>query len=198
MIAGVSVREDRIGDLKDLGVRDSKLLTAHRREDLYPEIFRICDTVQTVQIGPEEIDRVVRTGRKYRRLNYLEAIYMAKVIDRLRVDEAMVDACDSAPERFRANILEHLRGKCGVAARHFADRDFPVVSAASVVAKVERDAAVRRLRRTFGDFGSGYPSDPKTRRFFTDWLKREEGLPKFVRKSWKTWGRLEQQLLAPL
>jgi ribonuclease HII len=122
---------------------------------------------------------------------------MAKVIDQLSADEVLVDACDSVPERFRSNISDNLRRKCSVVAKHFADRDFPVVSAASIVAKVERDAAVSRLRRTHGDFGSGYPSDPKTRIFFTDWLRREEVLPSFVRKSWKTWARLEQELLAP-
>lgn len=197
MIAGVSVTEDGIEGLKDLGVKDSKLLSARRREALYPEILKLCDSVQTVRIGPEVIDKVVRSGKKYRKLNYLEAIYMARVIDRLKVDEALVDASDSVPERFRTNIVDNLSRKCGVVAKHFADRDFPVVSAASVVAKVERDAAVGALRRTYGDFGSGYPSDPRTRVFFIDWLRRDEALPKFVRKSWKTWGRLEQEMLAP-
>ena len=198
MIAGVSVRADAIEELKELGVRDSKLLSPRRREALYPEIMRVCRWVQSVKIEPEEIDQTVRTGRKYRKLNYLEALYMARVIDRLKAREVTVDASDAVPERFRANIADHLRRKCTVVSRHHADRDFPVVSAASIVAKVRRDAAVRDLREKHGDFGSGYPSDPKTRIFFVEWLRTGEGLPSFVRKSWKTWERLEQELLAPL
>lgn len=198
MIAGVSVREDGLDALKRLGVKDSKLLSARRREGLYPEIKELCESVWSVQIAPDEIDRVVRAARKYRRLNYLEAVYMAKVIDRLRADEVMVDASDTIPERFRTNIVDHLHRRCEVSARHKADRDFPAVSAASIIAKVERDAAVSDLRQSYGDFGSGYPSDPKTRGFFIDWLRNEDSLPKFVRKSWKTWQVLQQQLLAPL
>ena len=198
MIAGVSVGADCIAALKELGVKDSKLLSPRRRESLYPEIVRLCGSVATVRIGPAEIDTVVRSGRKYRRLNYLEALYMAKVIDRLGARQVTVDASDTVPERFRRHIAENLSQKCRVVARHHADRDFPIVSAASIVAKVERDAAVRGLREVHGDFGSGYPSDPKTRGFFIEWLRRKEELPSFVRKSWKTWDRLEQQLLAPL
>jgi len=198
VIAGVSISEDGVDVLKGLGVKDSKLLTPRKREELYPAILELCESVQTIQISPDEIDRVVRAGKKYRRLNYLEAVYMAKVIDRLGADEAMVDASDTVPERFRTNIVEHLGRECLVSARHHADRDFPVVSAASIVAKVERDAAVAAIRRNYGDFGSGYPSDPQTRSFFLEWLRREQSLPKFVRKSWKTWQRLQQELLAPL
>jgi ribonuclease HII len=199
VIAGVSIKEDCIVQLRELGVKDSKLLTPARRVALYPEILSMCDSVRIVKITPAEIDRVVRAAKKYKRLNYLEARYMAKVIDGLRAQEVMVDAADSVPARFQKNIADNLNRSCNVVARHFADRDFPVVSAASVIAKVERDAAVQTLRETYGDFGSGYPSDPKTRTFFLDWLRREEALPQgLVRKSWRTWDRLQQELLVPL
>ena len=59
-------------------------------------------------------------------------------------------------------------------------------SAASVVAKVERDRSVAELREEHGDFGSGYPSDPATKRFFSEWLRARRELPDFTRKSWKT------------
>jgi ribonuclease HII len=197
VIAGVSIGEERLEALKELGVKDSKLLSPRRRESLYPEILKVCDSVKTVKIGPREIDAVVRAGRKYKRLNYLEAQYMAKVINKLGASEVIVDAPDTVPERFRANVAENLSRKCKIFAAHFADRDFPVVSAASIVAKVQRDAAVEVLREAHGDFGSGYPSDPKTRRFFIEWLRSKEELPSFVRKSWKTWDRLQQEMLAP-
>jgi ribonuclease HII len=196
VVAGVSVREDRVEALRELGVRDSQLLSPRRREALLPEILRTCRSVKVLRIRPDEIDRVVRGGRRYRKLNYLEAVYMARVIDGLRVDRAVVDACDTSTERFRTNVESHLTKDCSVLARHFADRDFPVVSAASIVAKVERDAAVSALRESYGDFGSGYPSDLKTRTFFAEWLEREGGFPAFVRKSWKTWDRLRQERLS--
>ncbi len=197
VIAGVSASRHGVEELKELGVRDSKQLSPRRRETLYSEILKVSDHVFSARIHPHEIDAVVRTGKKYRRLNYLEAVYFAKVVDQLGAAHVTVDASDSSPERFQTTIMENLRRKCDVVAFHKADRDYPVVSAASIVAKVERDEEVRKLRDRHGDFGSGYPSDPRTRIFFMERMRKGEPLPEFVRKSWKTWGRLEQSLLAP-
>jgi hypothetical protein len=73
-----------------------------------------------------------------------------------------------------------------------ADSLFPVVSAASIFAKVTRDKAVKNwqfveiLQDLDSDYGSGYPSDPKTKA----WLRRHVdpvfGFPQFVRFSWST------------
>lgn len=197
MVAGVSVDRRSLELLKEMGVRDSKVLSPGRRETLYGEILKVADHVYSAQINPQEIDRVVSTGKKYRKLNYLEALYFARVVDQLEAGRVIVDASDSSPERFRSIIAENTKSSCRVVAFHKADRDFPVVSAASIVAKVERDRAVEKLRQKHGDFGSGYPSDPRTRIFFTEMMRRGEPLPEYVRKSWKTWKRLEQNLLAP-
>jgi ribonuclease HII len=182
--------------LRRLGVRDSKLLSAARRESLYPEILKVADRVHWEMIMPGEIDEVVIRGRRLRKLNYLEALYFAKVVDKLGAQRVMVDASDVIPSRFGEDIAKNLTAKCVVVARHKADRDFPLVSAASIIAKVERDRQVEGLRREHGDFGSGYPSDPATREFFTERMRRGEPLPGYVRKSWKTWFNIEQTLIS--
>lgn len=192
------MNEEFVRELRDLGVRDSKKLSPRRRETLYGEILKVSDCVSSVQIHPAEIDTYVKTGRKYRKLNYLEALYFAKVIDQLGARRVTVDASDTSPKRFQSVIAENMKSTCEVLACHNADRDYPVVSAASIVAKVERDIAVEKLRKKHGDFGSGYPSDPSTRVFFTEWMRRGDPLPECARKSWKTWKVLEQTLLAPL
>ena len=198
VVAGVSVTKERLGSLREMGVRDSKLLSAKRREALFGEIVKASEHVYSAHIPPGEIDSVVMTGRKYRKLNYLEALYFAKVADMLGASRVTVDASDTSTDRFRDTIKSNMRSKCRVVALHKADRNFPVVSAASIIAKVERDRAVRELRELYGDFGSGYPSDPRTRSFFTEMMRDRRDLPPFVRKSWKTLDRLEQTLLAPL
>jgi ribonuclease HII len=67
---------------------------------------------------------------------------------------------------------------------HHADRKYPVVSAASIIAKVNRDRAIEKLRKNH-DLGSGYPSDSKTMNFIKEWISQNGDLPVFVRKSWK-------------
>jgi ribonuclease HII len=195
VVAGISIEASEVGKLKALGVRDSKKLSPKRRESLYPEILKVSNRVYSTRISPEEIDAVVTWGKKLRKLNYLEAVYFAKVIDNLGAHRATVDASDVIPERFGDNIAGNLSCDCKVVAVHKADRDYPVVSAASIVAKVERDREVELLRREHGDFGSGYPSDPTTRTFFTELIRRGEPLPGYARKSWKTWLRLREAFL---
>jgi len=195
VVGGVSATAEGARALKRLGVKDSKKLSPRKRESLYPEIVKVCSKVHFESISPAEIDAVVNAGKRLRKLNYLEAVYFAKVIDHLGARKVIVDASDVIPKRFRDDIRENLRKKCDVSAFHKADRDYPVVSAASIIAKVERDRAVELLRGTHGDFVSGYPSDPVTRSFFTERMKRGEPLPQYVRKSWKTWPAIEQTLL---
>ena len=198
VVAGVAASRSGVRDLKELGVRDSKRLSPRQREALYPEILKICSRTYWAHIEPAEIDTVVRTGRKYRKLNYLEALYFAKVIDQLDARKVTVDSCDVIPERFQNYIVGNLMRNCDVTALHKADRDYPIVSAASIIAKVERDRLVEKLRLEHGDFGSGYPSDPLTRSFFIERMRQGEPLPDYVRRSWKTWDRFRQTLLVPL
>ncbi len=196
VVAGIAVQSNAIARLRDLGVKDSKKLSPRRRESLYGDILRVCDRVYSTKITPTEIDSVVRAGKKYRRLNYLEAVYFARVIDELGAAKVTVDASDAVPMRFQVNISDNLKSECRVFAAHKADRDYPLVSAASIVAKVERDREVARLREKHGDFGSGYPSDPTTRGFFTAMIMGGQPIPGYARKSWKTWLRLQESLEA--
>ena len=196
VVAGVSVDRAGAKELRRMGVRDSKLLSAKQRQKLHGKILGVCREVRLEMIPPQEIDRVVRNGGPYRKLNYLEAVYFAKVIDGLGASKAHVDASDSSPRRFGTYVTENLTRECRVLSSHRADRNHPVVSAASIVAKVTRDAEVSKLRDEHGDFGSGYPSDPDTRAFFMEYIRRGDELPDYVRKSWKTWERMRQTLLA--
>jgi ribonuclease HII len=197
VVAGVSVSQAGRRELVAMGVKDSKKLSPRKRERLYPEIRRVAERVALRAIPPAEIDRVVLAGQKYRKLNHLEAVYFASVIDELGAQKVTVDAADSVPRRFRSVIMENLKVSCSVSSVHKADRDDVVVGAASIVAKVHRDWAVGELRAMHGDFGSGYPSDPSTRSFFASVLRRGEPLPDYVRKSWKTWETLDVFQPAP-
>ena len=189
-VAGVSIESDRLRELAELGVKDSKMLSSNQRDALYPEIKKMCRGVEVSRIPPKMIDRYVSRGKKYRRLNYLETIHMAKVIDALCVDEVFIDAPDINPVRFTAELLELLSTRPRIVAEHKADVNYAVVSAASIIAKVERDRDVAELRALHGDFGSGYPSDHETIAFLESWMKTNTAQPEFARKSWKTWSRI--------
>jgi ribonuclease HII len=194
VVAGVAVKSENLQLLAELGVKDSKLLTAKKREALYPEIIKLSENHNIVKVPPAQIDKVVRSSRVLHKLNRLEAQTMAKIIDALKPDEAYVDAADVLEQRFGSHISECLRFKTKVVSEHKADRTYPVVSAASIIAKVERDAEIAKLKVKYGDFGTGYLTDDKTMVFLKRLLEKNGDYPSCIRKSWKPAQRAKSEL----
>ena len=193
VIAGVTFKDHQIPILQDLGVKDSKALTPKKRTRLNIEIEKLAIQREILELSPSEVDKIVLEGWKYHRLNWLEAISMGKVIRKLCPEVAYVDASDVDTARFSQQIKEELSFDVEIVSEHHADANYAVVSAASIVAKVHRDKAVAFLRSKFGNFGSGYSSDPKTREFLSNLAKKRTDMPAFVRKSWKTVRRLMEK-----
>ena len=193
VIAGVLFKKKNLFKLQTLGVRDSKLLSSQKREQLFDEIKNIALKSHVIKLPPMEIDIVVNTGRKLHKLNRLEAQTMAKVIEVLRPELAYVDASDVLADRFKEHIAEKIPFKVKIISEHKADNKYPIVSAASIIAKVERDKAISELREKYGNLGSGYPADQKTIDFLKRWINRYKTYPDFVRKSWKTAKRLKNE-----
>ena len=78
-------------------------------------------------------------------------------------------------------------GDLKITSEHNADEKYPIVSAASILAKVRRDELVRNIEEENGiEIGSGYPSDRKTINFLDTWVKEHGSLPDFARSSWET------------
>ena len=190
VIAGVLIHDYQMSGVQALGVRDSKSLTAGQREKLSKKIMLFVLKYTLIELSPIEVDKIVLEGKKLRKLNWLEAKTMAEVIERLRPEVAYVDASDVNEMRFAQQISEFLSGGIRIVSKHHADVIYPVVSAASIIAKVHRDEVIAKLRDRYGDFGSGYPSDHKTRMFLSEWIRDNGRLPDFVRKSWRTIKRL--------
>jgi ribonuclease HII len=209
VVAGVSIEESKIPDLVDLGVKDSKLLPPKKRRFLYSKIKKLATQVTYQKIPPKEIDKVVFRGERLFRLNYLEAKIMSSILYRLNFDRAFIDCCDTNQTRFGQLVSDLIAEKRGwlftvgeknplvdqIVSEHHADRNYPVVSAASIVAKVTRDSLIKRLRKTHGEFGSGYPSD----HFTISYLKRQYEIsnefPEFTRLSWITVQRIQGKVI---
>jgi len=185
IIAGVSMDKKDLPKLFTLGVKDSKLLSPKKREKLAEEIKKCQIQYHIERLSPKEIDLVVDAKKKLHRLNWFEAKTMAKAIAALKPDLAYVDASDVLADRFKNQITEYLSFRVLIVSEHKADVKYPIVSAASIIAKVERDRSISDLREEFGNFGSGYASDHRTIEFLKNWIREFGEYPDFVRKSWK-------------
>jgi ribonuclease HII len=123
-------------------------------------------------------------------MNEIECQVFAEVISLSNADEAYIDAVDVDQERFAEDILARMKKKIRIISEHRADRRYPIVSAASIVAKVTRDHEVEKIKREIGiDFGSGYPSDPRTIRALRGMISQNK-ISKYIRRSWETFRRL--------
>ncbi len=126
------------------GLKDSKLLSEKRREQLAEEIHEKAISWAVAHASVDEIDR----------MNILHAsmLAMQRAVAALTVrpDEAWIDGnrCPSLACRARAIVQ--------------GDRLHAVISAASILAKTARDAEMRRQHALYPQYGfdrhKGYPT----------------------------------------
>ncbi|MCD6443792.1 ribonuclease HII [Candidatus Bathyarchaeota archaeon] len=192
VVAGVLLKLEALEALESSGVRDSKKLTARARERLYEVILNEASRLMCVIVDPAMIDRYVRFKKRLGGLNVLELEVMADVLRELRPREAYVDCPDRNLKKFLRRLKSKLPWEMDIKVAHKEFDDHPAVASASIVAKVLRDRIVENLRKLYGDFGSGYPSDPKTVKFLIEVYKAGY-VPSYVRKSWKL-SKLDENL----
>ena len=168
--------------LREIGVKDSKKLTPKARERLYDEITSSADHWATVVISAEEIDE----QRKNISLNDIEMNMFAEAAKKWSVDRIFVDCPDINESSFSNRLSILLGNRAEVIAKHKADDIYPVVSAASIIAKVTRDRMMSDIQEEFEvNIGSGYPSDHYTMDFIRDWVAKNGKAPPHVRTSWE-------------
>lgn len=186
----------RLADLEAMKVADSKTMSESERERLFAKMEEnggflgwALDVLSPNLISTSMLGRV-----KYN-LNALSHDTAAGLIQYaldqgVRVTQVFVDTV-GLPETYQERLQQRFPG-IDVTVRAKADALYPVVSAASICAKVARDRAVKnwqfveRLEDLDADYGSGYPNDPKTKAWLKKHVEPVFGFPQFVRFSWST------------
>ncbi len=183
IVAGVLANEEQERQLVELGVKDSKLLTPVQRERMFDKIKTIVEKYEIVIIEPEEIDNVVGKG-KHVNLNWLEADSMIKIINTLKPNTAILDCPSPNCGTFAEYVKSKMNGIVHIVAEHKADVTYPIVSAASILAKVTRDDLIQEIKKKHNvEFGSGYMTDPMTQFFLSKYWDKYD----FFRKSWASY-----------
>lgn len=192
MVICVCVVDDE-RELERIGVKDSKLLSPSARRRLYPQIKALAREARCVHVTARELNVLMEKHT----LNEIEAMKMGELISglRSRPEIVFIDSPDVNTVRFEKKARELFKSAVRVKVEHKADARYPVVAAASILAKVERDEAIDKIKRELGeDFGSGYSSDPRTIEFLRKNYHRPE-VRKYVRKKWETVKKLAQRKL---
>jgi ribonuclease HII len=210
VICIVAVKSTSMHKLSEIGVRDSKMLPEKRRNRLYGEIESIASDIKIDKIYPNEINEAMRNRIS---LNELEALRFSALFDQMDKDANVIylDSPDVIAERFGMRFkMSSLKPTTVVGVKtprqkgvrytrivseHKADSKYPVVSAASIIAKVTRDREIRRLGKELKmQIGSGYPSDYKTIEAIKKNLKTGK-LDEHIRHRWTTMERIKQTKL---
>jgi ribonuclease HII len=172
--------DDKMHLLEELGVKDSKLIPAKKRDELFSKIQEIC-VCKTIMVSPQEID-IALLDRSIN-LNRLEARTTAALINTIpaEISKCIVDCPSINIKAYSALLESMLLKKITLQVEHKADLNNVIVGAASIIAKVTRDREITRISEAIGiAIGSGYPSDPVTMAFLKEnWNKYD-----FFRKTW--------------
>ncbi|XP_068143971.1 ribonuclease H2 subunit A [Drosophila tropicalis] len=185
--------------LIDLGCADSKQLTEEKRDIIFNELNTLDYATECIGWAVEIISPNVISSSMYRRskcsLNEVSMDSAMGLIQQaidagVQIAEVYVDTV-GPPEKYQEKLLRRFPNfKITVAKK--ADSTYPIVSAASICAKVTRDHALKVWKFPEGlvikdnAFGSGYPGDPVTKRFLAENIDLVFGFPRLVRFSWST------------
>jgi len=191
-IGGFLIDEDETSKLEDIGAKDSKKLSDRKRENIRGKLDSIGD-IYLEKFTASSIDRMMDVMS----INDIELKGFADVIDRAEPDKVIMDLPEPDAEKFIGKIKDLMdteHHQVEFVAEHGADDEYPVVSAASIVAKSARESHVEDLHSKYGyDFASGYPHDKPTIEFIEKYIEQEGELPSETRKSWSTAQRLMKQ-----
>lgn len=174
-------------ELKKIGVRDSKEILPKKREELFKLVKKLVVEEKIIIVKAIEInDLMVKEN-----LNEIEAIKISELINstKTKINTLYIDSPDATKGKFEKRIRKYLKKEkqeIKMVVENKADSKYLVVGAASILAKVTRDNEIKKLGLEFGDFGSGYPSDPKTKKFLEDYFNKNKKLPPFSRIFWST------------
>lgn len=184
VMAVACISKENENKLIEIGVKDSKLLSLQQREIQLPQIKKVLHEFEIIKIEASEIDEL----RNRQNLNEIEAMKAGHLLNSLKVkpDVVYVDAPDVIAHKFGARIEKYISFPVEIKSEHKADINYPIVSAASIIAKTTRDNEIKKLSEKYGEMGSGYPHDPVTINFINKWTSEKGELPPFARASWDT------------
>ena len=141
-MAGVLI--DKEEKLHKLGVKDSKLLLPHKRQEIYKKIIKTAKNYKIIIIPPEQVDTALKSS--HLNLNWLEANTSAEIINELKPKRAIIDCPSNNVETYHQYLKKLIKTKTELILEHQAE-SHPVVAAASILAKVTRDSEIEKIKK---------------------------------------------------
>lgn len=182
-------------NLAKMGFKDSKELKESVRISLFDDITTNDSFGYSINsIQPEEISAKMLRKSMYN-LNFIShdaafGLIRTALDQGYNISEVYLDTV--GPEETYQKSVERLFPDIKVTVESKADSTYPIVSAASILAKETRDRNVANWEFPEAkagmvvnrNCGSGYPADPVTKKFLVDHFDKVFGFPSICRFSW--------------
>jgi len=187
--------------LKNLGIKDSKLLSKSKREEFYKILKekKLIIDYKIIKLQANEVDKSLLSVND--NLNNLELKTSVKLIKffmkKYTLDKVFLDCPSINASKYKKDLFDKVNFK-NLVVEHKADQKYVCVSCASVLAKVTRDKEIsllqkKYLKTIYGNLGSGYPSDVLSVEFLKKNYKKLSSDDKLFRKTWKTYTNFVNQ-----
>ncbi|KAI3632791.1 hypothetical protein MIR68_008866 [Amoeboaphelidium protococcarum] len=182
--------------LNDVGFDDSKKLSEQQRDEMFQSISE-SDWLQysCTVLSPQDISNKMLRRSKYNlnQLSFDTAIDLVRhaLSNGYNITELYVDTVGS-PQKYTELLRKTFPSIDKICVESKADAKYAIVSAASICAKVTRDAQLKQWKfrensfTSVGEMGCGYPSDPITKQWLRDNFDPVFGFPSLIRFSWAT------------
>lgn len=218
VIVGLTLTKNILNNLVKSGLKDSKEYSGikgiAKRKNLATIIEKEAIEIEIIELSSTEIDKVL--SDKFDNLNLLEIRNFTKLIQSLNGESIVVDVVSTpsnmlniikqkldsnikeidkkvlrTDDKIESNLIKRDKSTQNLIISKKADSLYPIVSAASCVAKTRRDDALRIIENNYGfpkdSLGKGYPqlADKKVMDFIKSHeieIKKKE-YP-FIRYSW--------------
>lgn len=189
-----AVAEEKEAELRERGVDDSKALSPNKRRELAAFVEESCE-LYSITLSNKDIDAALLSPTS--NLNILEAETSGKLINSLvdklgleNIKHVILDCPTANISSYLQLMKKYVSSNVKLIAEHKADAKYPVVSAASIIAKTKRDADIEDIKKEHAvEFGSGYPGDGLTARFVREHFDEYD----FFRTTWATYKEAQRK-----
>jgi ribonuclease HII len=186
VIALAEIKESDINLLTEMGVKDSKLLKRDKRKEIMKKVNNIAKFHYQI-FNAKQIVEIM----KLKSLNQLELEGMVELVNISSSKKVIIDCPSAGITSFSKDINCLLNTPKKLIIEHKADLNYVIVALASIAAKEKREDLIDILKEQFGDFGSGYPADPKAKAYL--FANPEISI---IRTNWGTWkNRFQTKLI---
>lgn len=185
-VSGVHV--ENIDEIK-AQVKDSKELS---NKEIFRKAKKLYNnknvSIAVIEVTPQEMDE-----EKFPEVLYKSHSQIINLLNK-QSDTVILDSPLSTEKKFAKEVALRETNESKILSRNHADSIYDIVSCASIIATQRRKQHVKQLKNDYGEIGSGYPGDKKTKEFVRDYFTENENAPDIVRKKCSTYQDIKSNL----